>query len=350
MLCCVGFLSVSSRAYAYTAEDSFYPVITTDAHLDLYDSSDKVIWWGVPTVSNGKYYYNNPDTDGIYSIRWWQDFGVSTEWTFPYNPDVYEYYCLGTMTSSEISMEGNKSTFKPTNIEISYRDYTNQENVPYNISNLNIYNIDTVGYAGFGFSAKVDFEAADCSSLHYIWFDSDKDGSGSKAANLVFEVGIMAVPKGTLESEINQRILNQLQNMENSLNNSIGSAADQVTDAIENQYGMTPGESFGVPELTSQVEEKLGVLSFGADTLNNFLGLFQASNAGSTVLTFPGFTIDVQGESYQVWNDMQFDLAFLEENFGILITAVRTVTVLCVWLAVLGYLVKAYEHLINNKG
>ena len=346
-MCCVGFLSVSSRVYAYTAEDGFYPVYSDHSVFSFAYVDGTNLSYNL-TCNDGRYFIGNSGVDNVKELSWFQGWGGSEEWTFPFNPDLYDYYILGALTSPY--SQQSESTFKPGFLELWYYDFSKSELEDYELSEIYIYDLDTKNYSGFGFSAKVDFVSAGNCALHRIDMENDKDGFGSKPPNLVFELGILAVEKGQNETAVMSQILNQLQNMENSLTDSIGSAADQVTDAIENQYGMIPGETFGVQDLTSQVEEKLGVLSFGADTLNNFLGLFQASNAGSTVLTFPGFTIDVQGESYQVWNDMQFDLAFLEENFGVLIIAVRTVTVLCVRLAVLGYLVKAYEHLVNNKG
>lgn len=356
MLCCVGFLSVSSRAYAYTAEDGFYPINSSKGRLYLSDSNDTRLYDVVVDVNSTDncYYYSNGIIENIAHMIWSPD-PSNDVFTFPYLPEKYDYYLLGSVVSYTTNL--SDTTFKPTDVYISAFDVSTNTKFAYPRSELKIYNIDNNDYKGFGFSEKVDFSSKNNLGISSVYMGYDKDGSGTKPANLIVELGIMAVEKGTDENAINQQILNKLDQMNDSMvsgfdqvTDSVHNAADQVTGAIENQYGMASGEDFGVQDLTSQVEEKLGVLSFGADTLNNFLGLFQASNAGSTVLTFPGFTIDVQGESYQVWNDMQFDLAFLEENFGILITAVRTVTVLCVWLAVLGYLVKAYEHLINNKG
>lgn len=345
-MCCVGFLSVSSRVYAYTAEDGFYPV-NVPSYIRIVDSSGVILFEQtyVYPSNNNVYSIDNGQLDNISGIS----IGIHNDFVFPYSPDLYDYYVLGSFYSG-LDPTLVDSSFFPSDFCILGYDYNTGEFFNYDTSDLSIYSLDGGFSVGFGVSCKIRFDEANNIGIHSFHFEKDIQGSGSKPPSQKFEFGIMAILKGTSESEINLRILNKLSEMQESITDSIGSAADQVMDAIEDQYGMTPGESFGVQDLTSQVEEKLGVLSFGADTLNNFLGLFQASNAGSTVLTFPGFTIDVQGESYQVWNDMQFDLAFLEDNFGVLIIAVRTVTVLCVWLAVLGYLVKAYEHLVNNKG
>lgn len=142
----------------------------------------------------------------------------------------------------------------------------------------------------------------------------------------------------------------QLENLQKKITGSIDSAKDEILDKVVEQFEMDENEDFGVEDITNQVEEKLGVLTVGADTLVGFLDLFSSSNAGTTEIVFPGFEIEVQGESFNVWNDISFDLSTLEDDFGILINSVRSVLVLCVWLAVLSYLVKAKDHLINNRG
>ena len=332
--------------YAYESEDNFYPMIFENNIYTTFFCADGSSYDTLLVVSDdGKYYLDNPELIGVTSIYFYM---LENTFTFPFNPDVYDYYFIGTLVGS--CSDNTMSTFKPTSVPLVYYSVAEAAEKYYSVSDLNVYNIDNALTKGFGFCEKVDFESADNIGIRHFMFEFDVNGSGNKPAGLVLEVGIMAIDKTETAENTLSQILNQLEKMESSVNSSINSSVNQIKDAIENQYAVSDTEDFGVGQIADQVEEKLGVLSFGADTLNNFLGLFQASNAGSTVLTFPGFTIDVQGESYQVWNDMQFDLSFLEENFGILITAVRTVTVLCVWLAVLGYMVKAYEHLVNNKG
>lgn len=337
------------RVYAFESEDNFYSINVDSASLNVFNASGGLVFSETVhlTVNDNIYHYNNPVLSGIDNIQWIIS-ESSDPFTFPYNVSVYDYYFLGTLVA--YCSDDSNSTWKPTKVYAMGYNVDSSSFFAYPRSEENIYNIDSDHTMGFGFSQKIEFDQKNNIGISGIWMGNDKDGTGIKPAGLMAEFGILAVPIGTDEAAISQQILNKLSEMESSISGSIDAAGDKVADAIENQYAVSDTEDFGVGQIADQVEEKLGVLSFGADTLNNFLGLFQASNAGSTVLTFPGFTIDVQGESYQVWNDIQFDLSFLEENFGFLIDTVRTVTVLCVWLAVLGYLVKAYEHLVNNKG
>lgn len=307
---------------------------------------------------DGKFYLNNSNISGIEYIA---IFNVqqTEQWTFPFNGDVYDYYFLGTVTGSASSPE--LFTFKPTKIDLSYFDYDKMYSINFPTLNNVIYDIDTGGEYGYGFYSKVDFSGVNNIAINHLVMKDDIHGTGNAPANLIAEFGIMAVEKGSSEEVILSQILSKLSQMESSINNSIGNAAgnivdsvgnaaDSITDSIENQYKVEENEDFGVGDIQEQVNQKLGVLNFGADTLNNFLGLFSPSNAGDTSITFPGFSITVQGVKYQVWNDKQFDLSFLDQHFGVLMTAVRTITVLSVWLAVLQYLVKAKDQLINNRG
>lgn len=134
---------------------------------------------------------------------------------------------------------------------------------------------------------------------------------------------------------------NQLQQENNEL-------LQDAIDKIEDQYSVSEEENFGVEDIVDQVNEKAGVLSFGTDTLVNFLDLFDAANATNTKLTFPGFSMEVQGVEYQVWPDYEYDLSELENQFGALIEVVRWGCVMVVWLAVVNYLVKAYDTIFGR--
>ena len=335
----------SITVYAYESEDNFYP-FNVVLDLTVYNSENKSMFYKhLVSDSENKYLLEN----GILAdVNYMTFYGSEEAFTFPYNGELYDYYLLGDLVAP-CSVD-SQSTFKPQEVSVGYYDVTTASHKSYPVSDLVVYDIDNRYYKGFGFYEKIDFSSVDNIGFNWFVLAEDKDGLGNKPANLIFEMGILAVDKTSSQEAALAQILSQLQSMESSINSSIGSAADQIAGAVEDQYTMSESEDFGVGQIADQVEEKLGVLTFGADTLHNFLDLFSADTVGGTKLTFPAFRIDVEGVSYNVWPDITFDLSFLEENFGVLITAVRTVTVLCVWLAVLGYLVKAKDHFINNKG
>ncbi len=333
---------------AYESEDNFYPVNWDKMQLVASDSNGSLIYSGKVdrNTSDNKFYFGNSNLNGVNMVHFYRD--SATAFTFPYDSELYDYYLLGTLVAN--TSDVNLSTFNPTLVcpqgyESGLDDYFN-----YSVSDLLVYDIDTFGVKGFGFSEKVNFTSVNNIGLNSIYLGCDSTITGKLPGKLVAEFGFLAIEKSASELDALSQILAQLQSMESSINGSLGEAADKIAGAIENQYAMSDSEDLGVGQIADQVEEKLGVLTFGADTLHNFLDLFSAVNVGGTELTFPAFQIEVQGVSYNVWQDVTFDLSFLEEHFGVLITAVRTVTVLCVWLAVLGYLVKAKDHFINNKG
>lgn len=369
MLCflltfCVGFLSISSDAYAFEKEDNFYPLVDSSSQIKFYGDNWSKLGQYFTTVNGNKMTFNNPLTNNIKYLTWESFIDNSTTnspeiFTFPFNPDLYEYYFLGTVVGKYSNV--SESTFKPTAMEVLGYDFATNTKEWYPLNSTVFYDIDTGINSGFGWYTKIDFGTRDNIGMHSVTLHGDKDGTGSKPANLIWEMGVLAVEKGNSETATLTDILNQLQKMEtsiteniqngsNSITSAVGESAEKISGTIEEQYDVEEGEDFEVDSIAGEVEEKLGVLSVGADTLVGFLDLFDASSAGSTTITFPAFNIEVGGESYNVWNDITFDLAVLEENFGVLIGAVRTVTVLCVWLAVLSYLIKAKDHIITNRG
>lgn len=159
-------------------------------------------------------------------------------------------------------------------------------------------------------------------------------GNTLSAADIALQNSLLKIQQSTSNIE-------SLQQQGNTL-------LQEAIDKIENQYSASDDENFGVEDIVDQVNEKAGVLSFGTDTLVNFLDLFDAANATNTKLTFPGFSMKIQGVDYQVWPDYHYDLSELENQFGALIEVVRWSCVMVVWLAVLNYLVKAYDTIFGR--
>lgn len=357
-MCFVGFLSIDSHVYAADYSHNYHPIISDKSFLRVYINNYSTMQDYNATIKEDTYHFSNPALENVYAITW-QNYNSDDVLTFNYNPDLYDYYFIGNMVA--VNKDVSKSTFKPTNIVIYGLDYATNSSEWYPMNDVGFYDIDSSAYCGFGWYGKIDFNSRDNIGISSIAFTADKDGLGNKPANLVMEMGILIVDKESTESATLTAILNQLNQMESSIaqniqnqsnviSSAIGQSAEKLQQAIENQFGMDDNEDFGVNDIQGQVEEKLGVLNFTADTLTSFLDLFNANTVGDTKITFPSYTIEVQGETYTVWNNIEFDFSFLEENFGILITAVRTVTVLCVWLAVLSYLGKAKDQIIINRG
>ena len=338
-MCLNGFLPVVS--YAYEEEDNFY-VVDCDLTFSFVLTQGYYDALNIPCI-DGVYSLNNDFVSNIDYIAIFNN-AESKQWTFPYNSEVYDYYFLGTMTG--FTADKSYSTFKPTSVRIAGWDIDNQWSYFYDTTNTVIYDIDSNGKYGFGFYTKVNF--TDNVGIQHIILGDDINGSGSKPANLQAEFGIMAVEKSSSQEAVLSQILSKLSQMESSITDSVNNAADSVKDSINNQYAVEENENFGVTDIVDQVNEKAGVLSFGTDTLVNFLDLFDAANATNTKLTFPGFSMKVQGVDYQVWPDYHYDLSELENQFGALIEVVRWSCVMVVWLAVLNYLVKAYDTIFGR--
>lgn len=251
---CFGFLSASSmRVYAYTSEDNFYPIVTSSAELVAKNIDGTLIYdSGASLIEDGKYYYDNGVLRDVFYITWQTSSPETvTEFTFPYEPSLYDYYLVGTMTAK--CVDSTLSTFKPSKIEVVYMDVDSNSAKFHSVSNTNIYDIDNAYFKGFGFSTKIDFSYSDNIGITYLGFVNDKDGSGDKPANLVFEAGILAVDKTSSESAALSQILNQLVQMESSMLASIQSSADQLTGSIDSASN----------SITSKLQE-----SFDSLTLN----------------------------------------------------------------------------------
>lgn len=95
-----------------------------------------------------------------------------------------------------------------------------------------------------------------------------------------------------------------------------------------------------------KINEKLGVLTFGEQVLTDFLNLFEPND--NTSLVFPGFTIKVANQDYKVWDDITYDLKEVENNFSFLISTVRTILVVLVYLALLKYATDSFERIFNK--
>lgn len=168
-------------------------------------------------------------------------------------------------------------------------------------------------------------------------------------SNLILAMKLTQPSSGTVATYTNWNSVNATQAYGYYLNSNSEQATTQdVIDTINGQWEMNDDENLGVDSIVPEVENKLGVLGFASDTLIQFVDLFNPSNANGTTLTFPAFTINVDGQSYQVWNDITYDLNTLYQHFSFLIDTVRTILTLFVWIAVFNYLVKEYERFVNG--
>lgn len=94
------------------------------------------------------------------------------------------------------------------------------------------------------------------------------------------------------------------------------------------------------------IQQKMGVLSFGETALKDFVGIWHSD--GDAAIYLPEFNMTIQGENYKIWDKYTYNLNELNDNFGFLLTAIRTASSALLWFMVLQFLIKQYEEFMNR--
>ncbi len=242
--------------------------------------------------------------------------------------DYYLYTSLGYLSSSG-------STFVPTGFEIFNRTDNSILNITEKQSFKFVY--DDVGALTsvnrYAFLGKINI--GDVNSFGSIRFSGN---SGILLNRLFFECSIFLVPSGSDNG------INDVVNAINDQTMSLGGKLEGIEQSIEDQYQMENEEDFGFSDIQQQYEEKMGVLTFGTETTLQMLDLFSPSNAGDAYIRVPGWSMEIQGETYQIWDEYIFYFDSIEENFPFLVTTMRTFTVAMFYVAIVGYITKVYER------
>lgn len=100
----------------------------------------------------------------------------------------------------------------------------------------------------------------------------------------------------------------------------------------------------------SAIKGKLGLFDSLQQLLEMIWDVFSAP-VGEPVLTFPSFSLEVEGVTYQVWQEQTFNFNVLTDSWGLsaLKTALNFATTFVVYAALLRYLVKVWEAIVGNK-
>ena len=96
---------------------------------------------------------------------------------------------------------------------------------------------------------------------------------------------------------------------------------------------------------TSDVKAATGLFTSIDNLTQGVFNLF--ANPGSTTLTFPGFGVEIDGVSYDVWADTKCDLSDIDNEFGGLMSVVRFATSLLVYLALIRYIINTYHRIFG---
>lgn len=159
-----------------------------------------------------------------------------------------------------------------------------------------------------------------------------------------------------LEADHAQDILTALNNINSSVNTADKEARkrlEAINNSINNNYlDLTrPSDSdvdsaSGTLSDTSDVKAATGLFTAIDNLTQGVFNLF--SNPGSTTLTFPGFGMEINGVSYDVWADTDYNLSDIEDKFGGLVSVVRFATSLLVYLALIRYLINTYHRIFGE--
>ena len=145
-----------------------------------------------------------------------------------------------------------------------------------------------------------------------------------------------------------------------AINNSINTAdkearkrLEAINNSINNNYNdlTRPSDSAvnsasGTLSDTSDVQAATGLFTSIDYITQGVFNLF--ANPGSTELTFPGFGVEIDGVSYDVWADTKYNLSDIDDKFGGFMSVVRFATALVVYLALIRYLINTYHRIFGE--
>lgn len=196
------------------------------------------------------------------------------------------------------------------------------------------------GYVGYTFTALKDFSFGDL-----------KYGANS---NLFYFTGFPSGWSGDLQMQTLTVMSNDYEGVEDAIRDQTDDMnqnhdetmdkIDDVTDFDDQEQSDLTG---AVDDASDQINDKLGILSFGDHVLDQFIGIFDAA-AGSPGIKLPGFSIEVDGVQHVVWTDQVFDLSSIEDKFGPLMTAVHFATSFLVYAALVMYVQRIFGAIMQD--
>lgn len=159
-----------------------------------------------------------------------------------------------------------------------------------------------------------------------------------------------------LDADQAQDILTALNNINSSVNTAdqeTRKRLEAINNSINNNYNdlTRPSDSdvdtaSGTLSDTSDLTAKTGLFTSIDNLTQGVFNLF--TNPSSTSLIFPGFGVEIDGVSYDVWADTKYNLSDIDDKFGGLMSAVRFATALLVYLALIRYLINTYHRIFGD--
>lgn len=293
---------------------------------------------GVSQPVNNVYHFNNPAAEAREIAVGNANYGFDTVLNFK----IYDYYLVVSFWA-DVSDE-SEFTFTPS--RMAFRQTPCDDSSQWWVCNdYSLYHFDSLSQIGFTAIGKVNSGMG--SSLLGNFNLIDQGDTYKIPANLYMSGVLIPIEKSSTAADLSA-ILGKLEDINKNI--SHGNEIQQsIKEFLEEQYKMEPDENFGINDITSEIEDKMGVLSFGSDVMIQFLDMFQNANVSAAKLTLPGFSISVAGQSYKVWNDQTFNFNQLNNWFPGLMSIIRTMLPVFVWLMVLKYCIKVFENNFLSK-
>lgn len=179
--------------------------------------------------------------------------------------------------------------------------------------------------------------------------------SNNAPSSYTVPINLSSMP-ANLNADHAQDILTALNNINSSVNTADQEARkrlEAINNSINNNYNdLTRPSDSAVSSAsdslsdTSEVESATGLFTAVDNLTQGVFNLF--TNPGTTTLTFPGFGMEVDGVSYNVWDDTTYNLTDIDDKFGGLMSVVRFATTLLVYLALIRYLVNTYHRIFGE--
>lgn len=259
---------------------------------------------------------------------------------FPINTNLFDYYLISTLSVDQVGDDftisdfdiGNFSSLDPINFISS--NILSDKKIYY--SRYDVAQSATSGIQLITCTAKLNLDYVGDLNLGMFHFD-DVNG-GLYYSTKSFTCSVIVANKGDTSA------YNEIISAINDQTTSLGGKLDSIDQTIQDQYEIEDEEDFGFSDIQQQYEEKMGVLTFGTETTIQMLELFSPSNAGEAYIRVPGWSMEIQGETYQIWDEYIFYFDSIEENFPFLVTTMRTFTVAMFYVAIVGYITKVYER------
>lgn len=325
LIFCVGFGSSLTASAANNNFSNFYnQVFPYNLNAALYLNGGRVLEDSFDNENRFYAFYNfatSPVTTSSLHNRI-----IPDGWDITFLFEEYDYYLAFTCVGDAGQIEN--FTYYPNRLAIQNHSTSHDGSLQtFDCINTTFYHHDTANEFGFTAIGQVPVLPN-----NFIFSVNTYGSSGTVPKDLRTSITVFQVPKSD-GSDISQVI------------SAIRDQTSDLQQSINDQYGGDPGSSFPVDDIITQHNEKMGVLSFGSDTLMQVLGLLSPDQSLSSELVFPSMSLTVAGQrnKVQLWPEYRFDLNELKQHWPDFIRLMQSLTTALVWIFVLRYCYRVFE-------